>query len=250
MELGYEGLSDRMGNRLRADYFTLTIFFRMFIPELFPEYDKVVYIDSDVVVPGDIAELYDTELGTNLIGACRDLSIWGIPEFVRYVEEADGVPIEDYLNSGILVMNAKELRNAHLVERFLELLNKYQFDTIAPDQDYFNVLCNGRITYLDPSWDVMPAEGSEDFPNPNLIHYNLFSKPWCYDNIQYEDYFWPYAEACGFIEEIRAHKANYSDEQKASDSAALGRMLERGLEIIDNEVTFKSVFNTGKEARL
>ena len=61
MENKLQGITDRAENRLRADYFTLTIFFRLFIPAMFPEYDKGIYLDSDIVVPGDISELYRTE---------------------------------------------------------------------------------------------------------------------------------------------------------------------------------------------
>ena len=75
MQSGLESITDRMSNRLRCDYFTLTIYFRLFIPAMFPEYDKAIYIDSDVVVPGDLAELYDMELSDNYIAACPDLSL-------------------------------------------------------------------------------------------------------------------------------------------------------------------------------
>ena len=54
---------------------TLTIYFRLFIPELFPQYDKVIYLDADLVVPGDISALYQEHLGTKLVGAVADYSI-------------------------------------------------------------------------------------------------------------------------------------------------------------------------------
>ena len=72
---GLETITDRMSNRLRCDYFTLTIYFRLFIPVMFPEYDKGIYIDSDVVLLGDLAEMYDIDLEDNYIGACRDFSV-------------------------------------------------------------------------------------------------------------------------------------------------------------------------------
>ena len=72
MEKGLETITDRVENKLRCDYFTLTIFFRLFIADMFPEYDKGIYLDSDIVVPGDISELYNIDLGNNIIGASRD----------------------------------------------------------------------------------------------------------------------------------------------------------------------------------
>ena len=53
MKKGLESITDRMSNRLRCDYFTLTIYFRLFISQMFPQYDKGIYIDSDVVITGD-----------------------------------------------------------------------------------------------------------------------------------------------------------------------------------------------------
>ena len=245
------GIQNRKSNYLRSDYFTLTIFFRLFIPEMFPEWDKGIYLDSDIIVPGDISELFDTELGDNLIGACHDASILGIPEFVDYVNNAVGVGIENYINSAVLVFNMKALREAKLEDRFVELLNKYSFDSIAPDQDYFNNLCFGKIRYIDQEWDAMPAEGQPEMENPKLIHYNLFSKPWCYDGIAYGDYFWRYARESGFYDEALAYKESYSDEQKQHDSDALAQMCERGEEIgRHSENTMATIFNTGKEPRL
>ena len=59
MKANFDALDDRMSNRLRCDYFTLTIYFRLFIPAMFPQYDKGIYIDSDVVLTDDIAKLFD-----------------------------------------------------------------------------------------------------------------------------------------------------------------------------------------------
>jgi lipopolysaccharide biosynthesis glycosyltransferase len=85
-----EGIVDVMGNRLRTDYFSLMIFYRLFIPAMFPEYDKSIYLNSDVVFRGDIIRLYDEDLGNNLIGTCLGLSIHGVSELVNYIEGAIG----------------------------------------------------------------------------------------------------------------------------------------------------------------
>ena len=250
MTEGLETITDRMSNRLRCDYFTLTIYFRLFIPTMFPEYDKAIYIDSDVVVPGDLAELYDTDLGDNFIGACFDHSIEDVPELVNYTVNAVGVPKGEYINSGVLLMNTKKLREAELDRHFLSLLNTYHFDSVAPDQDYLNAMCCGKIYYLDENWDAMPNDQKPPKENPKLVHYNLFSKPWCNDGIQYEEYFWKYAKDCGFLPEIEKYKANYSDEQRAADAATMGLLVRRGCEITESEVTFKKMFEDGVKIRL
>lgn len=250
MKANFEALDDRMSNRLRCDYFTLTIYFRLFIPAMFPQYDKGIYIDSDVVLTDDIASLYDTEIGDNLIGACNDLSIADTPPLVAYTENAVGVKSQEYINSGVLLMNLKGLRKCDIEGHFLTLLNTYHFDSIAPDQDYINAMCNGKIYYLDESWDAMPNDAKPPLSKTNLIHYNLFSKPWCYDGVQYEEVFWKYAEHSGYIDEIRAYKAAYTEDKKKADRECLELLVRRGAEICDNEITFKKLYEKGVKIRL
>lgn len=250
MGAGLESITDRMSNRLRCDYFTLTIYYRLFIPVMFPEYDKGIYIDSDVVLLGDLAELFDTDIGDNFIGACADLSVVDVPELALYMENAVGVDRHQYINSGVLLMNLQKMREAEMEKHFLTLLDTYHFDCVAPDQDYLNALCSGKIHYLPPVWDAMPNEEKPPLANAKLIHYNLFSKPWCYDNVQYGEYFWQYAQDSGYLEEIQVYKDGYSDEQKASDAKCLELLVRRGAEIAESDVTFKKLFESGVKIRL
>ena len=250
VKANFEALDDRMSNRLRCDYFTLTIYFRLFIPAMFPQYDKGIYIDSDVVLTDDIAKLFDIDIGDNYIGACNDLSIADVPPLVAYTENAVGVKAKEYINSGVLLMNLKKLRENDLEGHFLNLLSTYHFDSIAPDQDYLNAMCNGNIYYLDEAWDAMPNDAKPQLEKTHLIHYNLFSKPWCYDGVQYEKEFWEYAEDSGYIDEIKAYKAAYTDEKKKADSECLELLVKRGTEISKNEITFKKLNQKGVKIRL
>lgn len=245
-----ECINDRLDNRLRPDIFTLTIYFRLFIPEMFKEYDKAIYIDSDVVLNSDISELYDIDLGNNYIGACRDKSIIGIKEFENYFTKGVGIDYRDYINSGVLLLNMKELRNKKLSDKFLYLLNKYHFENVDPDQAYINFLCNGKIKYLDNAWDAMPNLEKNKLENPKLIHYNLFFKPWHYDNITYEEYFWEYAKKSIYYEEIVKIKNNYSASDKEKDQEYLNNMLKRASIIAESSNNFRTVYESGKETRL
>lgn len=250
MKDGFETITDRMSNRLRCDYFTLTIYFRLFIATMFPQYDKAIYIDSDVIVLGDLAEMFDIDIGENYIGACADKSVVDVPELRKYMEQAIGVNANEYINSGVLLMNLKALREKEFDKHFLNLLNTYHFDCVAPDQDYINAICNGKIYYLDEVWDAMPNDNNPPLKNAKLIHYNLFSKPWCYDDIQYGEYFWEYIKNTGYEDFAIKHKKNYSDEQKKSDNECLALIVKRGAEICDQDVTFLKIYNSGVKIRL
>lgn len=243
-------ITDRMGNRLRADFFTITIFYRLFLPRLFPEYDKGIYIDSDVILNADIAKLYDIDLEGNLIGAVPDHSIQGVPVLVEYLKKAIGVKRTEYLNSGVLLMDMKALRERDLAGTFFHYYDTYHFDCIAPDQDYLNALACGRILFLDPRWDAMPVKGEAPVPDPFLIHYNLYEKPWHYDGVAYESYFWKYARRCPCFAEIEQVKHAYGAEQKREDDEHMQLMLQRASRISGSELTFRKVFVEDKEPRL
>lgn len=250
MVKGLESITDRKSNHLRCEYFTLTIYFRLFIAAMFPQYDKGIYIDSDIVLLGDIAELYDTDIKDNFIGACYDHSIEDVEPFCKYIREAVGVDDKKYINSGVLLMNLKKLREADFDTHFLSLLNEYHFDSVAPDQDYINAICNGKIYYLDDIWDTMPNNSRPINPDAKLIHYNLFSKPWCYDNVQYGEYFWKYARYSGYMEDLKRYRQNFTQEKAEEEKKCLDNMINTALKIINNDITFKKVYDRGVKVRL
>ena len=211
-------ITDKLGNRLREYTFTLTIFFRLFIPVMFPKYDKCIYIDADTVIPGDISRLYNEDLGNNYLGCIVDKSTIDNEILASYFEEVVGIPRDKYINSGVLLMNSKKLRELKIDEKFLDLYTKYGFDVIAPDQDYINSMCYGHIKYLSDIYDAMPNPNNKEVEKPVIIHYNLFLKPWQYEKVQYYDYFWKYAKFTPYYDEILEIKNSYTDEDRKKDS--------------------------------
>ena len=90
VDLSYyiEKVQDKLYTR---DYYTNTTYFRLFLPDLYPQYDKVLYLDSDIIVLGDISELYNTDMGTNLVAAAPDDIIQCNKVFQDYAELVVGV---------------------------------------------------------------------------------------------------------------------------------------------------------------
>lgn len=185
------------------DYYTASIYYRLFIPSMFPQYHKVIYLDADIAVTGNIAELYDTNLGNHLVGAVSDDIIASHRDFREYAERAVGVPFRRYFNSGVMLMNLDQFRMQSIERKFVYLLGKYHFDTVCPDQDYLNVLCRDQVLYLDKGWNKMSIDENYEGA-PRLIHYNMYYKPWQYRRICYREFFWHYAEQTPFYGEIRA----------------------------------------------
>ncbi len=241
------GISDRKETRLKGDYFTPTIYYRIFLPEMFQDYDKGIYLDSDIVVLGDVAELYKIDLEDNLIAACPDMSTYDNQLFGDYFEQVVGIKRRNYINSGVLLMDFKKFRDEEFVERFLYLLNTFDFDTVAPDQDYLNAMCYGRIKHLDLIWNAMPTPTQKRIRNPMIVHYNLFFKPWHYDGTMYEEHFWKYANESTFLKEIERAKKAFSRWDNKGDEKRLQQMTDRVVEILRNEVTFKKVLRDQEE---
>lgn len=243
-------ITDKLGNRLREYTFTLTIFFRLFIPVMFPKYDKCIYVDADTVISDDISRLYNEDLGDNYLGCIVDKSTIDNEILASYFEEVVGIPRDKYINSGVLLMNSKKLRELKIDEKFLDLYTKYGFDVIAPDQDYINSMCYGHIKYLSDIYDAMPNPNNKEVENPVIIHYNLFLKPWQYDDVQYYDYFWKYAKSTPFYDEILEIKNSYTDEDRKKDSEWMDLMVSRAESLVGTQNTLKNVFESGKETRL
>lgn len=209
----------RAGLRKRLrDYYSESIFYRIFIASLYPELDRAIYIDCDVVLVDDIAKLYDTDIGDCILGGVADESIPSVSEFCDYVERWVGVAPERYINSGVLLINLDEFRRARIESLITELVATYNFDTVAPDQDYLNCLCKDRIYYLDLSWNKQPKQERRiPASHLHLIHYNMFNKPWHYHGVEYSDEFWAVANTTPFIEELRAGLIGYGEEKKRKD---------------------------------
>ena len=260
-ELAFYPLSDklaalcgerRMGAHRFQAFASLTIYFRLFIPVLFPQYDKAIYLDSDIVVPGDIAKLWKEPLGDRLVGACADYSIQHIAPFMRYIDRYVGVDHRNYVNSGVLLLNMRRLREVDMAGRFLRWMHRYGFETVAPDQDYLNALCWNAIHYLDPVWDAMPSDRIRSLENPQIIHFNLDSKPWLNESVPYDDVFWHYAATSGYYEEIRARRQAFLQHPEAVQQyrQAIDSLVHMAADLVQAPVSFRSVISQGRELRL
>ncbi len=191
-------ISERLHTR---DYYSKSTYYRLFIPELFPDLDKALYLDCDIIVTGDINELYDTALGDNLVGAVTDGFVITLDDLAPYVLNRVGVDErEDYFNAGVLLMNLDKMRKEKFSSLFTDLLSSVKF-TVAQDQDYLNVICKNKVAKIGGEWNEMPVQNSVN-PNAKLIHFNLDFKPWHKEGVLYADKFWYYADACPYKKEI------------------------------------------------
>lgn len=222
-------------------YYTLAAYYRLFIETAFPQYDKAIYLDCDLVTLSDIAELYNQDLGNNLVAAAYEQNTGRDPRFTGYVTDMLGIPPHTYFNSGVMVMNLKEFRRHKVQEKFLHMLTTYNFDCLAPDQEYLNVICHGKVKRLPTGWN------KHSFPEPpegelKLCHYALANKPWHYADTINGEHFWHYAKSSEFYDDILAEFNNYSDADRQRDYQSFMNIVAGIERLKSSDRTFKKLW--------
>ena len=218
-------------------HFSLATYYRLFIESLFPQYSKILYLDCDIVVLGDVSKLWEVDLGDNMLAGVVEGFIASTKEFREYAQKAVGVDPDKYINAGILSINLDKFRENKIEEKFTYLLSTYNFDTVDPDQMYLNYLCKDKILYLPCDWNFTAAY-EKPVEKINIVHYALAKKPWQFDNVTNDVYFWEYAKKSHFYKKILSIKNDFDDVAKAKKEQAGIEIVLRAAEIVLNGKTF------------
>ncbi len=216
------------------DYYSKETYYRIFIPNLFPQYEKVLYLDCDITVLGDVTELYNTQIHGYYVGAVQEEVMQTFEVFGNYVEKADGINRKNYFNAGILLINCRRWRNKLIAERFVDLLNRYKF-RVVQDEDYLNVLCKDNIKWLSLGWNKTSYK-NEDFDDKDLkiIHWKINWRPWKYKNVLYEEYFWKYAKMTDFYDKLIQMRDSRTEEDFKKDELLMENLSKMAQEDADD----------------
>ena len=240
--LEFRSLAEEMENssgtfHLR-DYYTKETYCRIFIPRIFPQYEKIIYIDSDTAVVGDISRLYDVELGENVVAAAREDVIDLVPVYGEYIEKNLGLSAETFFSAGVMLVNAGKYRELDFESAFLTLLGNYTF-LVTQDEDYLNVLCGGKHLLLDQGWNkgAFDSAGFDD-STVKIIHYKLNYKPWHFPETKWADVFWKYAEKTDFFSECKKTLDSYTDDDRREAQAGFDILVENIGEYVDDPYSY------------
>lgn len=144
----YLPLKGRLEGIYTDPRYTEAASFRLLLPGLLPEYDKIVYIDCDVIVRQNIGNLYqNTDLEQNWLGVVFEAPIEQQAERFR----ALGCDPNRYFNSGFLLMNLAQMRKENVSASLLEACKVPYLE--FPDQDALNQVCQGHILPLSPLYN-------------------------------------------------------------------------------------------------
>lgn len=157
-------------------HLTRSTFLRLLIPDLMPHEGRVVYMDCDMAVTGDLGPLADMPLGDNLIAAVPDPS----PDNRELA--STGLARGNYVNAGLLVMNLPLWRREKTAAACLSLLSDPRRPLLSEDQSAVNIACRGRVLALPQAFNVYtdpaawtPARLPDDI---RVAHYVVNHKPW------------------------------------------------------------------------
>lgn len=129
------------------------------ISDLIPQYDKVLYLDGDIIVRADLTELYETELG--------DCYVAGVPHSLGIING------EKKLNGGVLLFNAAQIREEKLREVFISTRQSLG-DRRSMDQETFHLVFGERKLFLKPCYNVMIDKVEYEKKYYTMKAYNAF----------------------------------------------------------------------------
>ena len=205
MHSAYKNAYIREGHHI-----TIAAYYRLQIPSLLPEIDKCIYLDVDVVVRDDLAEFWDTELQDYYLFGVRAAGYYDTVKKIENRKKTMGISdFDTYLNSGVLLMNLKKIREDKLERRFAELAEE---DWESQDQDILNIACHGGIKLAEFKYNAMtkyPLDDDNAYEkivclkreykkndwdfgrkSPVIIHYADKAKPWIMPGAVYADAWW------------------------------------------------------------
>ncbi len=241
-----KSISDKLPIR---DYYSKTTYYRLFIAEMFPEYNKAIYMDSDTIIQGDISKLYQTNIGDAYVGACHEQAMVQVDEYGTYVERVVGVSRYNFFNAGMLVINCEQFRLRFVLDKFIEYLHIYNF-VVTQDEDYLNLICKDHVYWLDQRWNT-EIFGEIGYPieQANVLHYIMTNKPWHYKDCLHGDLFWRYAKETKVYNDLVCILNSYTEEERERDRISCEKLLQLAVKETNREDNFLNRMNKLKRAK-
>ncbi len=195
-------------------HFSINAYFRYLIPVLKPEFKKVLYVDTDMIVNGNIKEIYDIEMQNYGISAVPYLDeFYNKGMYLDYKKDFD-IPQEHlYFNSGLLLINCDYWRKNKIVDLLFKKTDELKEKLQAPDQDILNILFINNYKKLDDKYNIvvdLTCDYIDIFQYISqikgcfVLHYTGGRKmrPWMNKNVPFDHLFWSYAINTPFYSDL------------------------------------------------
>ena len=171
----------------------IAMWYRLMLPKLLPNVSRIIYADMDMIFFNDLIDVYEYDLGKNVIAA--------VPTRTN-----------KYINSGFLLMDLDKIRKEKIYDKWIRASRENDF--YNPDQDVLNYTLKGRIAFLPLRYNFQISHGSRIFKiysktelddlkhNLVCLHYSDYVKPWS-DGVRpvFSEYWWDVARKTGLFTE-------------------------------------------------
>ena len=232
-------------------HLSVETYYRLIIPEIMPNYHKILYLDCDMVADQDVAELYDMDLQGAVIGAAKDIDVAGQlnlnqNDWKKYATEILKLDSPyDYFQAGVLVLDLDGLRKLKTPEEMIQMASTYSYR--CHDQDVLNIVCKNKVTYLLQQWNTLmnwqeigrsrmdilkmaPRQLYEEYVAarkcPYLIHFAGYQKPWDVMDCDFAEYFWKYAKLSLYFPMLLRKTKRCLMEERENESLRIAGMRE------------------------
>ncbi len=160
---------DRYDSSLMDVYYS-----RFWASELFPDLDKILYLDSDILVFKDLSALYEQDIQNVYAGVVADH-----PGFAE--KRMQELELKTYFNAGVMLLNLKKMRQDNILQQLRSNYNllKSNHKLQSADQDVLNYTFKDRVKFLPRQYNqlitVLPKECNQE--PIYILHYTAY-KPW------------------------------------------------------------------------
>ncbi len=245
------------GIHLKAGgHISVETYYRLLIPQIFEKYKKILYLDSDMTVHADVAELFSVCLDGYMVAAAHDMCIAAFcngsdPTFLPYCINKLGIEeYWDYFQAGVMLLNLERFREKYTQDEIFAVAEKRQYRYV--DQDIMNVLCKGEIRHLPLVWNCFPDMGNyiyEYLPYkllleykqarkaPKICHHTGPVKPWqeVFADSLMTDRFWAVSRKTPYFEHVFTREV-HGIVQSYFREYAVNRPVRRALRWIKNRI--------------
>ncbi len=157
---------------------------RLLLPEqLSGKYDRILYLDADVMIQGDIGRIYSLDTGEFALAAVPAARSSPLQE--ETLAHFRGLGMSEpfrYFNSGVLYIDVEKWNRGEIGRRALDFTRRNASWCIWPDEDALNAVLDGKIAELSPLWNMRARVWSHrrvrSAAEPVIVHYDGPNKPW------------------------------------------------------------------------
>ncbi|MGQ7384572.1 glycosyltransferase [Streptococcus suis] len=165
---------------LTLDGITIETYYRYLLPEILVDCDKVIYLDSDLLIRCDVKELWDIDLSQHYLAGVNEIDI--INRFPDHKLKLGFDLDELFINAGVLVCNLQKMRQDKITHHLFTETERLKDIILFQDQDVINIALKGKIAELPLAYNYTVEAMEKDLlglDEIKIIHYNSSgAKPW------------------------------------------------------------------------